>query len=242
MPIKQTKPRTGSKPMTYFKGTQQELKKITTPQVLDAFTKSEIKFYGKEHATKETEIFLKNINSIIKKLSEKRSVLTAIITEHGVVVIRVQKTKNGRVLIHQQPQTHGLMSSGNKLDRYEVLQKILKKDLIGRSPPNSVIRHKRTRVGWIAAQDPRKNPITKGDGYSVEVMTPVGKEGMQKPRGLGETIDGGTYFIRRSSPNQLVSVNITTDPLISKEVMKRKIDFYKEHIQRKYGVPVKFLE
>ncbi|MFA5931181.1 MAG: hypothetical protein WC821_02635 [archaeon] len=242
MPIKQTKPRTGSKPMTYFKGTQQELKKITAAQALETFSKSEIKFYGREHATKETEIFRTNISSLAKKLDKGQTALTTLITEHGVIVMRVQKTKSGKILLHQQPQTHGLMSTGGARDRYEILERILKKGFIGKSAPNTVIRKQRTRVGWIAAQDARKNPITKGDGYSVEFMTPVGNSAKKHTSGSRETVDAGTYFARRSNPNQILSVNITTDPLISKEVMKQKIDFYKEHIQRKYGVPVKFLE
>lgn len=233
MPIKKTKPRAGSKPMTYFKGTTRELAAINQKKALVMAKRAGLRFYSESQATTEVKRFLEHTKTIAKNLENGKSVLTIIETKNGLIPIKMTKTRRGKLLFHQQPFTHGV--SGYTFSSFEHLQKILKTGFLGRNPPNTIIKIERERQAFPTTARPPKEELAKGDRYSIELMAALGH---------GETrnmLIPGEHFVEKALPKEIVSVNITLDRLVPTKVTEQKKRFYIETIQKKFGVPIKFI-
>jgi len=233
MPVKQTKPRKGSKPMVYFRGSLQDLKKTQAQKLKKQMERAGVSFRRSRNPTKKVQKLIDCVTALAEKLETGKMAITEIRTSEGVIPIRIIKGPSGNILIHQMPHTHGVRASREGTS-FENLINILSTTFRGKNTPNSVMKSTRERIsGWATRNV--FSPLTENDRYSIELNTPM--------RHLFE-IDSpyGLFFVKKAHPRQIVSINVLLDENASAKVREQKMRFYREQIQKKFGVPIKFVE
>jgi hypothetical protein len=242
MPLKQTKPRKGSEPMIYFKGTVRGARQIKLESLERMLNKTGAHFYNPEHASTEIKGLLEHSISVATNLRAGEAKLIDLFTKDGVMPIRIKKTPSGLLLIHQMPQTHGITAT-TSYPPFESLLKVLSEGFIGKNTPNSILEVRRVRnSGWGCTQG--ETGIAMGDCYSIEANAPLRSFSEEETNDYRHRISypaRGYYSIKTASPNQIVSINILLSRFANKKTKRQKMAFYKEQIQKRFGIPVKFI-
>ncbi|MCX6802910.1 MAG: hypothetical protein NT067_07455 [Candidatus Diapherotrites archaeon] len=168
-------------------------------------------------------------------------------TSKGDITFRVAFQKDGRIAVYQQPATHGVYpSSSNKLPQkkvtsFDALKSILETGFKGTPdgapflPSNVDVLTSRRRLGWFnQSPEPGRMPeggITGRDRFIIEMMAPH-----------EHAVTSRISFVSAAEPSQILRVTIQLDGLASKEQISEKKAFYREEIQKRYGVPVSFVQ
>jgi hypothetical protein len=150
------------------------------------------------------------------------------------------KKIGGKLLIMPRPFVHTLRSYDHKgkiksaSDCFDDLKLILDRgfrstEIFGNAVMKNDSNHK-FNGGYLNPTKEGKK-IIDGDGYSIELFSDKGKRG-----------SGYEYSIFKASPSRISSVNICLDKTASEEQKERKMQFYKEEITKKYGIPIQFYE
>ncbi len=241
MPLKQTRPRQGAKPMVYFKGNLKGLARIQPEALRKRLEKAGAGFHGEGHAKAATYHVIEHTLATAKLLEPGKAEIIGFPTKHGLIPIRIVETKKGQLLIHQMPQTHGITNARPEGTPFDDLKSILSTGFKGIETPNSMMNRDRTRnTGWFI---PDIGKLTKNDSYTLEINSPTGlfTERDSQYNMPTRKYPDGHYFIANATPNQVVSVNIALDEKATKEDRTKKKTFYKKEIQKRFGVPVKFI-
>jgi hypothetical protein len=151
-------------------------------------------------------------------------------TKTGTILIRIKKFKNGHVLISPMPLTHGI--TGGQKTPFTDLITILKSGFIGGKSWGdkcNVVWQKtnqRKRFGMMGAPETTNHKL-EGDYYAIEMIAPM-------PTGTAN-------FVSKAKPAQIISVNIQLSNYAGQKEYAAKKAFYKLQIQKRLGIPVKFL-
>lgn len=247
MPLKKTTPRSGSKPLAYFKGTTAETNALTSKQIQTALWHSGVRFETKTQRTAEIKGLRKKIRKFLYKgkrpqvnkpsphnlyaLVEEMNLekgIHKLTTKKGIIGLKIRKTKQGTILITPMALLHGI--TGGQKNPFSDLLAILEKEFVGGESwgdKNNVIWQdgkKRKRIGIMTGPE-YKMPSINGDVYSIEIMGPV------QP-GL---------FIPKAKPTQILSVNVRLAKGLAKAEQEARVKFYREQIKNPFGIPVKFI-
>ncbi len=112
----------------------------------------------------------------------------------------------------------------------------------GYDEDNAVAKRSRNHISALYSPDTppdfnvAKSGITKGDRYTLEFFPKA-----KRARTYTGHNDIG-YQVKNSSSKNISSVNVRLDSNSSEQEIKEKMDYYKDKITKKYGVPVRFYE
>jgi len=233
MPIKMTKPRAGSTPMVYFKGSAQGFSRLKPRQRLGG-----IRLVAPNKVKKELLLAMKAQQPTHLMLAKIEKTDSA---TH--VALRAKKFGN-KYLISQAPARHGVTSGGileETLPSFLGLKKILKEGFRPNHPvfrENVEIQPERSASRFArqsfssAALKKEERKITKGDSFTIHMnslLEPTSKD------------QNAQYAVATAKNSQIVGIIIKLQKRISAENRKAKTKFYKREIQQKYGIPVKFV-
>jgi hypothetical protein len=233
MPLKATQSKRRLPKMPYFKGTLREAKR--TP--LNAVFKN---LKSKGLTLKDAQEIIQKAREAIKQLQpgERESVVKAH-TSKGVIILKIVKTPRG-VVVHEQPVTHGITKPTSYSDLVAILQTGFKPSgqqntfNQARTDQNVIFGTIRNQTSsW--AKENAESGITQNDKYTLQLMTPL-----KEQSGRGEQERYG--LVEQALASEILCVNIQLPYGLTKEQRKSKMEYYKTNIQKKYGIPVKFVE
>jgi hypothetical protein len=152
----------------------------------------------------------------------------------GKVFFVLRFLPNGKILIRQQPVTHGIIRNRGRLFVHECkfagLLAILQKGFLGCTNPNAVISAKRREM---ALANPEYLPgIVHGDRFSIEFMNPTPEDIIPRFRNA---------FVEKAAVTDIASVNIELDSEATAAEKQKKKAFYLRIIKKRFGVPVHFV-
>jgi hypothetical protein len=217
------------RPITYFKGSQEEASKLSDKQIMAKLGKSRAKFSNKEQLMRAVEKIREALRATEKLPVRKSPLIARVETKHGTVFVKFAKGSKGTILVTPQPVTHGI--TGTHGSTYNDLCTILTSGFVGGlndcDKHNASVSRNRSRKGVYRGGEWQHREFI-GDNYTLEIVAPV-----KTPE---------SPFIDRAKPEQVLSVNIEINPNIPKAEQKERIKKYREQIAKKFGVPVKFIE
>jgi hypothetical protein len=220
MPIRRTKPRNGSKPMIYFKGTQKEANEVNSRRLAIRLQRNGL---NEEDAKR----IIREVQEAQRGLEGEKNIKVS--TSRGGIIVSVKKLPNGRIFISQKPITRATTSPNS----YQGLIDILQGRFKGRFTPNAIFGEGRVRItSWAEAN--KESGIIHGDKYAVETNSTFKEEAFRADQEK-------QVFVEKINPSEIVSVNIKLNRSITTEERKAKMDYYKKQIQERFGIPVKFV-
>jgi len=249
MPIKRyASGRKGKKPFFYFKGTPKEANQVSQDKIMAAFRGAGFNFPTKKAARDAARNLKAKVQALLGQeqrdeqwVGRQRTIVLP--TAVGTLNFRLTILKNGKIVVHQHPVTHGVNWYVDKRERFihsfAILKKILAKGFRTRGHGENALRY--TKRGKIAV--PNEQPTgetrriygavpknaeeraTKGDSFAIEMMAPF-KEVYWEEGELSKMA-----IAEKASPNKILCVNIELKEGISKAVEKRKRAFYKKALE-----------
>ena len=233
MPIKQTKPRSGSTPMIYFEGNARGF--------------SHLKLRRRFGGIRLTAPFKvrSEILAAMKKRKSEQVTLAKIEKKGEATHIAIRAVRIGRrYLVSQAPARHGVTSGGfwkGYIPSFLGLKTILKDGFRPNHPvliENVEIQAARGISRFAkqsfssAALKKEERIVTRGDSYTI-YLNPIIKPTTKQ--------DGIQYGVAVAKNNQLLGITIKLQRGISRKKRKIKIEFYRRYIQKQFGIPVKFV-
>jgi hypothetical protein len=233
MPLKQTKPRAGSKPMVYFKGTRRGFSRLKLRRR-----------FGGLRLTAPTKL-KKQVLEAMQQDSPAQVIVAKIEKKRNATHIAVRVARKGHTyIVSPAPARHGVTRGGfwkGYLPSFLELKKILEEGF----KPNHPVLRENVQVVPEAGPSPfaRQNfpsaalkkeerKVTNGDSFTLKMNT-----ALASPRWAY-----ASYWGSASAPNnQLLGIIIKLQRNLKARTRKAKINFYRREIQQKYGIPVKFV-
>jgi len=242
MPIKQTKPRKGAKPMTYFKGTKEEL---LGKDKASGFIEKGFPKWLKSHNIKLREYSPNQITELVNRLKQMslqdgaQSLLCYLHTEKGSLPLMIDLTKKGNFLVRPWPALHMVTNRRHPLgvhsaNPFNDLLGILTRGFRG-GASNAEIGHSRAMSTTYGIVDSgKKNNLTKGDMYGLNFVNFF----RSVSRNEGKEYNASIPKTKKSSVSKVI---IYLERTPNKELREAKKVFYREQIQKRFGIPVKFV-
>jgi hypothetical protein len=224
--------RQGRVPMIYFKGNPRELKEIGPVAIRDTLKSADV-ILSKTRAKK----MRKDIRALVKTLKPSSSTTYTLFIGEDAIPIHISKSRRGRLLIRQQPLVHGVRIA--RSDSFTNLMGVLSTEFRGSRTVNSTIFPKRQRrVGW--SDQSLIEGVTYGDAYAIEFMAPA-KPVLYWRESEARFRNSGMTQLDRAKAQQILSINIRLSSHQPQERINEKKRFYRAEIQKRHGIPVKFV-
>ena len=223
MPLKSTRPRKGSNPLIYAKLSPNELAALNQENVYFRLKRLKLPFTHKQYRTEQSEKLTQAILEFARQ--PQKSVLYNLqLGWSDGIILKFTKNKSGNMLIAPQPMHH-FITGKFESNLYDLMQ-ILGGRFVGGERPNATYNIKRGK---------RISPQSE-DEFAIEIMGPA-----KIVKHEGSEIYHNNYgFVSYAKPHQISCVRVTISTK-NHEARQKKEAKYREAIQKKYGVPVKFM-
>ena len=237
----------GGRPFVFFRGTPDELARLE-PKRLAKFMREagyskegRIAYRGNFPFGKQANLnplvfeeWKKSVIGALGSLEPGKRALLPVPSPYSdglKVILQLSRTNSGKVSVMQHPSLHTIYNDLMHVDAvephmlardsFDTLKSIFGDSFLGRNFPNSVTRR---RTAYNAYTWPSKSPRTRGDYYSIELMTPV----YVPPDQYG----AGDYLTQvwRASPSQILRVNVFLSRGLDKGALAERKAFYRNEL------------
>ncbi len=227
------RPSSRGKPFLYFKGPAREAHLMRIEDIAHAFSQA----IGQpvDSSNPKTRELLQNMHDAIREgirgthpsRGEKRHSIFISSTPAGPIALHVKRSGRN-VLVSQYPFSHSVTPGGlyGGSDPFNCLKGILRQGFRTRRLESNVVIARRYFIDRLYAEASGHSQ-TQGDRYSIEIMAPA-----------HELAEYSTN-LRRSTPDQVLHVNILLPQGLSQRQKEARRKFYKRELG---SVPFSFVE
>ncbi len=233
--------RAGCKPLVFFKGTVEELRKMPLKEIAGAFSVASGRKL--DHREESVSVQLEACRRMVIQRAQKRpealngsakAVQFVVLTPIGCAVLQVAWRRGGNIVVHQTPVNHditGAIYAGNPRNPFDDLKKIVQRGFrtedAGVGFDNVFHTPAARRLVAAYARPATEPPLAAGDCYSLELMAPF------------KIHDANYGIVERAELGEILRVNIEPAMGTSKSKLKEKKKFYAKLLN---GVPHSLVE